>query len=388
MLTNEAANALLKTLEEPPPRLLFVLCTTDPQRLPSTVLSRCQHFALRRLRPAQIAGRLAEVAEREGFQLAPEAIEVLTDRAEGGLRDALALLDQVRAFAGDEIDRDAVLLALGGLGSADRAALVEALESGEARTVVSWMDRRWEEGADPRQVAASLRDLWHGWMLEAIGTGSHGPVASPSGWSVERLVSGVDRFMRVARDTRYTDDPRLALEIALVETVEETGFGISGTGGREGGRDTALGRQVEALSARVAELERALASRVGEVARPAAAHATARERSPRPTAGHASARTAGLATALPEARTGGEWDRLITRIRADHPRVAAILAEGRLGEVTEDEVHVRMPFEFHFLEIQRAENRALVEEALAVVYGGPRRLKVERTARAEAPKGG
>ena len=377
MLTMEAANALLKTLEEPPPRLLFVLCTTDPQRLPSTVLSRCQHFALRRLLPAQIGERLADVARREGLTLSAEATSLLTARAEGGLRDALALLDQVRAFAGDSIDREAVLLALGGLRSADTEELVHALESGAPREVLAWMDRRWGEGADPRQVAAALRDLWHEWMLEALATGTHAVVSPPKDWSPARLVSGLERFMRLARDARMTDDPRLALEVALVETVE---------GEREEDNSAgSLSRQVAELAERVAQLEQVLATR----SRGTGSGVSTTEGRTRTVGSNSSVRSRlspGVGSEPARVPGGGDWERILAYLRADHPRVAAILAEGRLEAVTPEDVQVRMPFEFHFQEIQRGENRALVEAALAAVYGGPRHLHVERAVRADAPE--
>lgn len=391
MLTAEAANALLKTLEEPPPRLMFVLCTTDPQKLPSTVLSRCQHFALRRLNVEEVAGRLREVAEREGLTITAEAVALLAGKAEGAMRDALAMLDQVRALAGDDIDQDAVLLALGGLRSADMARLVAALERASAADVLAWMDERWREGADPRQLAAALRDLWHVWMLRAVGTQAEAPVPAPQGWTANRLVSGLERWIRVTRDVRYTDDPRLSVEVALVETVQE------GAGETQATSD--LAGQLGTLAERVTRLEqtafgrtltdakredRAPSLRPEATARPTGARRAAipssRVAAP-PVASQGAGGAGGDGSSNRSERSGGAWERVLARLRVEHPRVAAILAEGRLEATSDEEVHVRMPFEFHFQEMQRAENRALVEAALAVVYGSPRRLILHRVSR-------
>lgn len=96
MLSNQAFNALLKTLEEPPKHVIFVLATTEIQKIPATILSRCQRFDFKRLTPDQIAGRLTEIAGREGFLLEPEAASLLARLADGALRDGLSLLDRCR----------------------------------------------------------------------------------------------------------------------------------------------------------------------------------------------------------------------------------------------------------------------------------------------------
>jgi len=197
------------------------------------------------------------------------------------------------------------------------------------------------------------------------------------------LVFGLERWIRVARDVRFTDDPRLSVEVALVETVQE--------GEHENSATPDLALQLGALSERVRRLEqtarglppseehhkeRVSAPAPATTARPAGARRTA---TPSPAAQRAGADATGDSAE----RSLGAWERVLARLRVEHPRVAAILAEGRLEATTDDEVHVRMPFEFHFQEIQRAENRALVEAALGAVYGSPRRLILHRVSRPE-----
>ncbi len=103
MLTKEAFNALLKTLEEPPPKVKFVFCTTEPNKVPDTILSRCQRFDFASVETANIAKRLAQIAESEGANVAPEAIDLIARRATGSMRDSQSLFDQLLAFGGDEI---------------------------------------------------------------------------------------------------------------------------------------------------------------------------------------------------------------------------------------------------------------------------------------------
>ena len=100
MLTKEAFNALLKTLEEPPAHAIFVMATTDPHKVPVTILSRCQRYDFKRLSTAAIQDHLTQLADREGWQLAPEGLQLIAQEAEGGMRDAQGLLDQVITFGG------------------------------------------------------------------------------------------------------------------------------------------------------------------------------------------------------------------------------------------------------------------------------------------------
>lgn len=364
MLTQEAANALLKTLEEPPPRLCFVLCTTDPERLPSTVLSRCQRFALRRLTLDEIADRLGVVARAEGMRLDPVAARDLARRADGGMRDALALLEQVRAFAGDAIDTPAVLAALGGVPVQSLADLADILARGDAGGAFGWLDARWGEGADARMLASALRDLWHAWLLASLGVTAAGESASgypapPVGYGRDRLMGGLERWVQAARETRMSDDPRLDIEVALLQAIQETvGPGPTAT--------------VAALEGRVQALEAALRS---SAAAPAPATGQVAREAPAPTRVSRPAVTAQAATGA-AVTTGDPWRDALERLRRTHPRVGALLAAGHVVEVTPEHILVAVPYEFHHTALQEPDARTAAEAALAQAYGGLRRLKV------------
>lgn len=369
MLTAEAANTLLKTLEEPPPRLVFALCTTDPERLPPTVLSRCQRFALRRLTLDEIEGRLLSVAEAEGMRLAPRAARDLARRAEGGLRDGLALLEQVRAYGGDDVDEAGVLAALGGLGADAMRQLAAALATGEAAPLIAWLDERWGEGADPRALAGALRDLWHDWLLASVGaapgpTGRDGPTdvaAAPQGFGRDRLRRGLDQWVRAAHDARLSDDPRLDLEIALLASLEDADAGP-------------VAERVRDLEDRLARLEAVLPAAGDPVppAPPAAPPAAARpEGRPAPAPGR---RPAGPVAA--GAATEDPWRKALDHLAAEHAPVAALLAAGRVTETSAERVVVEVPSGIHIGALKGPGVRQAAEAALAAAYGGPRHLKV------------
>ena len=162
MLSTAAFNALLKTLEEPPPQVVFVLATTDPQRVLPTILSRCQRFDFRRIPLEALNTHLAWIAEQESIAIQSEALHVVAQRAQGGLRDAESLLDQLSLLPGP-IKADAVWDLLGAVPEQELLNLAEALAEGEPLTLLEASRRLLDRGRDPGAVlqglAAILRDL-------------------------------------------------------------------------------------------------------------------------------------------------------------------------------------------------------------------------------------
>jgi DNA polymerase-3 subunit gamma/tau len=163
MLSAAAFNALLKTLEEPPPRTIFVFATTNPEKIPFTVVSRCQRFNLRRISSSEIAARLASVAESEGVAIGASSLHEIAREADGSLRDALTLLDQVIAFGGEQVDDEAVRAMLD---LVDRRALVEILRAcveGDAARALAAVAKAASGSADAKRIGEhllrGLRDL-------------------------------------------------------------------------------------------------------------------------------------------------------------------------------------------------------------------------------------
>jgi DNA polymerase-3 subunit gamma/tau len=159
MLSTHSFNALLKTLEEPPPHVKFLLATTDPQKLPVTVLSRCLQFNLKRFPPGLIFKRLTEVARAENIDFEPDALRLVARAAEGSMRDALSLLDQVIAFGGGKLTAADTRTMLGTLDRSQVFAIVEALISRDARRVVESVNELDERAPDYREVLAELAAL-------------------------------------------------------------------------------------------------------------------------------------------------------------------------------------------------------------------------------------
>ncbi|PWB67611.1 MAG: DNA polymerase III, subunit gamma and tau [Holophagae bacterium] len=165
MLSKSAFNALLKSIEEPPPYVLWVFATTERHKIPATILSRCQQLEFRPVSTERIAARLLEIAKHDGFSLAASAAETIARAADGSVRDALSLLDQLRAFAADRVDDEAVAEVLGVPRFEVMVELVEALAEGKAAAGLAVLRRELEAGHDTtvlyREVGRVLRAAVH-----------------------------------------------------------------------------------------------------------------------------------------------------------------------------------------------------------------------------------
>ncbi|MGQ9668307.1 MAG: DNA polymerase III subunit gamma/tau, partial [Anaerolineae bacterium] len=231
MLSSAAFNALLKTLEEPPPHVIFVLATTEPHRVPATVISRCQRFDFRYVPASTIAAHLRQIAAAEGLHIEDEALELIAVHAAGGVRDALSLLDQLTAYGDAEIRAEHVR-ALLGIGSTELVArFVDALLSRDVRAGLEVIDTLVDQGVPLRQFNAELLEYLRGMLLVKAGGESRllhmDPEASRrlaeqakkldlAGWA--RLV---ELFSQSAQGLKTSLQPQLPLELALVQAVSE-----------------------------------------------------------------------------------------------------------------------------------------------------------------------
>ncbi|MGH7904335.1 MAG: DNA polymerase III subunit gamma/tau [Candidatus Dormibacteraceae bacterium] len=208
MLTTEAFNALLKTLEEPPEHVMFVLCTTEAQKVPLTVLGRCQQFIFRRFNEAQIGGRLAHIAGREGISAEPEALDLIARTAQGSMRDAVGLLDQLVPMAPSGITlagaRD--LLGIADPASLDR--LLDLVLTGDAAAAMILLAEMYQGGAELRQLVRGLMERSRDRLVAAVTAGD---VASRT-----RLSSVLDALLHLDGEVRRHAEPRFLVEATLV----------------------------------------------------------------------------------------------------------------------------------------------------------------------------
>jgi len=218
MLTADASNAFLKTLEEPPEHACFILATTEPQRLTETVLSRCQQFDFRRIPVDAMAAHLAWICAQEGVQATPDALALVAEGGAGSLRDAISLLDRLLGLAQGELDRDAVQA---GLGMADPRALLRlATELAQGEMGPAWRELHQLQaaGVEPRQLMRSLGALAKLYLWKELG-GAAGPgaaeleaVPAAPGFWLEMMATAA----AAGAELRRADDPWMALEANLL----------------------------------------------------------------------------------------------------------------------------------------------------------------------------
>src|ERR1700745_3136480 len=227
MLSKNAFNALLKTLEEPPPDVKFVFATTEINKVPVTVLSRCQRFSLRRVPVEQLTPHYRRIAEAEGVEIEPAALALIARAADGSVRDGLSLLDQSIALSGGRVTEAAVRNMLG---VADRGLVYDLLESvlrGDAPAALAQMDHLYQGGADPLMVFQDLLDLSHFVtrlkLAPEAGTGDPiaegdrvraGPLAEKL--TIPVLARGWQMRLKGIEEVQVAPSPSRAAEMVLV----------------------------------------------------------------------------------------------------------------------------------------------------------------------------
>ena len=230
MLTTEAFNALLKTLEEPPPRSLFILATTEPHKLPATILSRCQHFAFRLLDYGEIFARLEQVCQAEGIQADEGSLAAVTLAAEGSLRDALSLLDQVIAACGEKLEEGRVRQLLGVVPLELLRGMTEAIHAADGPRVLEMVNQLSSEGYELTHFAGEYVRFVRNLMI-ARNCGAASPLLQVPGderqalaelskfFSEEDLTRFFQILLRTESELRYSLEPRFHLEMGLLRLV-------------------------------------------------------------------------------------------------------------------------------------------------------------------------
>lgn len=226
MLTTQAFNALLKTLEEPPEHVLFVLCTTDPQKIPETILSRCQRFDFHRIGNEDIVGRLAYICEQEGFDYDAEALEIVAKHARGGMRDALSTLEQLSVFGNGSVHASDARALLGEVSGTVLSEFSRAIAARDVATLFGLVRTQVDAGEDlmelTRDLVAHTRDIY---MVSVAGArpelfdGAEDveALAEEAGLfgTADRLARALTVLDDAALEMRTAADTRLVLEIAL-----------------------------------------------------------------------------------------------------------------------------------------------------------------------------
>ncbi len=409
MLSTPAFNALLKTLEEPPPHALFFLATTEAHKIPATILSRCQRFNFQRIPLSDMVDHLAHICQAEGFQAEPAALELIARTAQGGMRDAISLLDQMVAFGGETITLAQVQSVLGTAADAAVEVLAEHLVNRDAAGGLRLVNQAVDAGVDPRQMAGQLLEYLRGLMLIQNGGSALLNVTAETLARMEALarrvsagslVRMVKLFSEAALAQRGALQPQLPLELAVVEASLEAMQAppMVGTAApapapapmatppvvqreREKAADLPPAPQVAAPAApppvppaETKTVKRAAKPVEDSVAAPAASTDNTFLAEPGPDGADVSR--------LPLLQ--GQWDVFLATVNQQDKRVAGLLKDCYPLEVVGETATLGVYYAFHQSRLEDNKIRHLIEKTLGQMLGGPVKVVFKLTPKTAA----
>ncbi|MCD8360843.1 MAG: DNA polymerase III subunit gamma/tau [Acidaminococcaceae bacterium] len=235
MLTTEAFNALLKTLEEPPAHIVFILATTEPHKIPATIHSRCQRFDFKRVTNADIEKRLREVADGSEIKVDDDALKLIAIQSDGGMRDALSLLDQCGVMA-DTVTAETVRNVLGIVGREALRELVRAIGNQELSAALQLLNRLTEQGKDVRQILTELAEYLRAVLLYKASPGYHEIYLTDTEEAIaglaplfanDRLMAAEERLHQALGELRFSARGRITAELCLFDLCRIEGSTIA-----------------------------------------------------------------------------------------------------------------------------------------------------------------
>jgi len=365
MLTNEAFNALLKTLEEPPPHVIFIFATTEPQKIPATIHSRCQRYGFKRIALAEITAKLREITDKEGITISDQGLSMIARAAEGSMRDSQSLLDQAVSYSGMSIKDEDLQTTLGAVAQETLRAFADGILARDAGRLLKHIDALLEQGQDMRQLLAGLVEHIRNLLIVSIAKDPDRAIELPAtdvelirqqaaSTNPERLVLLFDSLSKTLDEMRWSPHQRFTLEVGLVKACSMA--------------------PLRPL-AEVLERMKILETQLGAGGNPAAARPVGVHERP---AGYAAVRKAEPAapTASKAATTGipaspsDPWKRIMAVLKQKKPNLSSALGTSSLLELTDDALVVGIQGSAFQLELaEKKESRELIEQLAAETLG-------------------
>ncbi|MBW7477756.1 DNA polymerase III subunit gamma/tau [Paenibacillus oenotherae] len=421
MLTSEAFNALLKTLEEPPAHVIFILATTEPHKLPATIISRCQRFDFRQVSLPEQTERLREICKEEGIAADEDALAYIARLSDGGMRDAISLLEQVAAYCGEEITLAGAVDVTGGLAAEQFAQLADAVRERNAGAILPLVEGLMQAGKSADKCLENL--VYYFRDLLVIKLAPRGRAATErivdqeryaamaEAFSADRLFRMIDVLNQYQIEIRHASLPQTIFEVALMKicTLPETGDPVSDRGSaaageRSAGSAAATGAsgktapppaaEVMRLQQRIDSLEQKLEQLLRSGVRPAGEGAASGE----PSGSGSGGRTnrAGNFGARSGNQTGGiprsgvklapyvaaadsqttsqvrmKWGEILQRVKEARITVHAWLVDGEPVSADDKSVLVAFKNTMHRETTEKPANRELIERVMQESFGKP-----------------
>lgn len=406
MLTAEAFNALLKTLEEPPGHVIFILATTEPHKLPATIISRCQRFDFRQVSLEEQTQHLLKICREESIQADEDALAYIARLSEGGMRDAISLLEQVSAFAGDRITLDAAVDVTGGMAADHFYQLAEAVKDRHVAAVMPLVESLMQAGKSADKCMENLiyyfRDLLV-MKLAPQGGAVTERIVDPERFKMmaeaftpERLFAMIDTLNRYQVELKHASQPQTLFEVALMKLCtlndEQSSGGAASAStaasASSGGQSAEVGRLRQQIEALERKLEQAIQNGVGSGNSASSADSAASKQAARTNAVRSSFGGSGgivrssvkldpyLATAgSPEFNQFRmKWNDVLQGVKDAKITVHAWLKDGEPVASADDAILVAFKNTMHRETTEKPANREIIEKVMHDVLGGSFRI--------------
>ena len=391
MLTTEAFNALLKTLEEPPERVIFILATTEPHKVPATIQSRCQRYDFHRITVTEIRDRLIYVCKESDIAAEEDALGIIAEQADGGMRDALSILDQCMALAEGTLTAERVQEALGLVGRAWIRRMAGEIAARDAAALIAQLSELLQSGRELKQVLAELAQYFRRLMIAGVG-GAVSAAELCAGdaeelrmdaaqFTQEEIMSILRRLNETMQELRTSPQPRIAVETLLIGLCHTEGAAPSGestappTGGADAARIARLEAQVEELAARLAAGGTPVSASASATASAApssrlhAAKADGAAAKPAPKKAASSAAKE-AADGAPRQLDMKIWQSFQTRLKERNRLAASLLSGAAYEGMTETHFFIR-PSSDMARDYIKKRHRAVFDEVMTELAGRP-----------------
>lgn len=330
MLTKEAFNALLKTLEEPPSHALFIMATTEIHKIPATVISRCQRFDFKRISKSELEKRIGEIAKSEKIKIAKEGITLIANASEGGMRDAISILDQISMnFNGKEITETQVADLLGMIDETKITKLTDMVEKGQKKESLEFMEEMLADGADIGQLTKGIMDLYRGKVKESLGDDEQ----------TGKFVHAIETLSECNRNFRFALYPQLSLEVAILKIINcfqgnSDDYTSSSSSAPVETKESSSIPKVTKKSINIDELEKKDSKK----------------------------------EAKGDDKSLEKWNQVLFEIKSKNNSIHAMMRESE-PKLVGDEIHLVFPYKFHKERIEDRRNKQIVEGAISKVCG-------------------
>lgn len=381
MLTTEAFNALLKTLEEPPSHVLFILATTDPHKVPLTILSRCQRYEFHKVSARSMMERLREITQKEGIVISEGALRLIVERSDGGMRDALSLLDQVYSFSEQAITEREVHLLIGSLPEDWYLQVFSALVNKQVGQLLSLLEEAFMQGKEANQILRGLLEFFRDLTLFRYAPGSEeldrlreNPLFLRLAESIplKTLYEGMGFLNRLQNDLRWSSYPHILLETGLIYL----GSSLMDEKGEEARASLSNSESIEGIMNQLQQLEEKVRRLENQISHPPTETFHGEESAQKEVRPAPASRMGELSFPfLMKLREKGKekflqrmleiWPEILETIRKrGEIKTEAWLKQGKPVLVTEEEILLSFTSPLHRDMTERPENKKVIEEVL------------------------